>query len=270
MRARTSTAIAQHCKELVKQGFKQVPTHPYLYVNAQGRVCVPSSDKELQLLNGKHIRLGTNIYLNVAKLVLLAFTGEPYRAKEHIKHLDENTANFSPSNLKYANKYARSENEPLNKPNLHTAIRCYHEVPKRFVIKDHFQTRVYLRYILKVRAFYLRNADHADIGVFKTYMSGTQNNFTSVAAAHGISIHDTRIIVHRFLNMLSSEVLADLEAVRLQVLDYAPKPKTRTQALREWNEYMKHRGLPPIPLRKKSHKELYKEYKQQMKIIFEK
>ena len=85
-------------------------------------------------------------------------------------------------------------------------------------------------------------------------MKGVVNNMRNVSKEHDTNLKDVQIIVNDFLNLLINDILADLKAGKLKVNDFQPRPKTKTQLLRETNEQLKEMGLKPVPLRKRAQK----------------
>ena len=255
---------SQTKRNLKEKGFKQAKQYPDLFTNENGIVYSLKAGRELKTTRRNTIILKTGKHVSVPKLVLSAFRNEPIRENTHIKYLDGNRSNLSVLNVEYIRKYESGLKCKLNIENLHTAIRCYFEVPKRDKVKDCIQTRFYLTGIIEKRSFYVYNCNRYGLDVFFSYMQGISNNFKDVGKQHNINIKDVPIIVNGFINLLTSDILADLEAGTLQIKDFLPRPKTKTQAIREWNEYRKELGCEPLPLRKKSTKEKLNDFKKKL------
>ena len=245
-------------KTLKEKGYKQVSGFSGLFIDQLGRV--------YSLKHGKHLKPSTRNYIytgsglvSVPKLVLQAFKGQKYRPGQ-ITYIDGNKYNTTPGNLKYNSLFAANELELINYTGLLTAIRCYFAVPEKFKVKNIVATRILLNEILLKRGFYSSKNQEKYIEVYKTYMNGFVNNYTQSGKQHGLSVRDCAIIVNKFTNTLINEVLTDLENGKLFIWEYQSKPETRTDVIRKYNELNKAKGAPPLPLRKKSTKELLKEW----------
>lgn len=247
---------AERIKQLKENGYKRIPNIPYLYLNIYGKIYSLKKDKELKP-NAKNLIFIENKYLNVPKMMLLVFRKEPIRSNQQIRYIDGDKSNLQIENIEYVRKYKSGLKTNVNNENLYTAIRCYFNVPKKYKVKDRFRTRMYLSEILERRGFYIDNRDKEGIEVFKSYMQDTISNHAVIAQKHNISIWDCAYIVNSFINQLSSEILKALEAGILQIKDFK---KTKKQELKELNEYLISKGLPPVRLRKKSNKELIKDF----------
>ena len=92
-------------------------------------------------------------------------------------------------------------------------------------------------------------------------MQGYTKNRIETAKENCISVRDCSFVVNKFLNILITDIITDLEAGKLTKQVYQTRPKTKTQILREVNEYLTANGGEPVPLRRKSEKELLKDFK---------
>lgn len=247
---------AERIKQLKENGYKRVPDIPYIYLNESGKVYSLQKDRELKPTSKNLVRI-ENGYLNVPKLMLWIFRNEPMRANQQIRYINGDRGDLSIENVEYTRKYKNGLKVNVNNENLYTAIRCYFNVPKKYKVKDRFRTRMYLSEILEKRGFYIDNRHKEGIEVFKSYMQDLISNHTIIAQKHNISIWDCAYIVNGFLNQLSSEILRALNTGILQVKDFK---LTKRQELRELNKQLISYGLNPVRLRKKSNKELLKDY----------
>ncbi|GAT64362.1 hypothetical protein [Paludibacter jiangxiensis] len=246
--------------------FKQVPDMPDLYVTTTGKVYRFEAGKELNPTRTNKIILAGKQF-DVAKLILNAFKKEPIQRKRHVKRIDGNSNNLTPENLKYIDRPEKGLKIEINGENLKSAIRCYFEVPRRYNVNDHILTRFYLNDIILKRRFYLEHAQAKGIEIFMQYMKGFTNSRARVAKELGLYESDCSNVINKFINLLAGEILRDKEAGFLSVKDFKPKPKTKTQIIREINEYRKENGQKPIPLRKKSLKEKLNEFQRLIKDI---
>lgn len=250
----------QIMRNLKEKGFRRVKPYPDLFINEYGTVYSLNAGKELKADHRNTVYISGGKRVSVPRLILFVFRNEPIREKSHIRYLDGNTGNLSPSNMEYVRKYENSHKNEVNAENLYTAIRCYFEVPKKYNLKDYILTRMYLSEIIKKRCFYTEYYKRSGIDVFKSYMKGIANNIKDVGKECDTNFKDVQIIVNDFINLLINDILADLEAGKLKVNNFQPRPKTKTQLLRETNEQLKEMGLKPLPLRKKSLREKAKDF----------
>ena len=257
----------QIIQDLQEKGFKHTKLYPNLLINANGVIYNLNTRKELKADHRNTVHITGGKRLSVPRLVLFAFRNEPIREKSRIKYIDGNRSNLNLSNVEYIRIYENSRKTDVNAENLRTAIRCYFEVPKRYTVKDHIVTRMYLVQIIRKRCFYSENYERFGLDVFKSYMKGCVNNVKAVGKEHEMNFKDVQIIVNEFINLLTSDILADLEIGILKVKNYQPRPKTKTQAIREYNERLKTAGLKPLPLRRKSDKEVLRDFMRKTKEI---
>lgn len=254
----------QIIRDLKEKGFRQVKPFPNLFITETGTVYSLNTGKELKINHRNTVCISGGKRVSVPKLVLFVFRNEPIREKSHIRYLDGNTGNLNPSNIEYVRIYESDRKSKINAENLYTAIRCYFEVPKHYKIKDCILTRIYLTEIIRKRHFYEDNYKRFGLDIFQSYMEGIVNNMQNVGKKHNTNFRDVQIIVNDFLNLLINDILADLKAGQLKVNNFQPRPKTKTQLLRETNEKLKEVGLKPLPLRKKSAKKLLKDFRKKL------
>lgn len=251
----------QTINELKQSGFSVVSGYRNLYVNKNGKVFNLNTGRYLKPTQRNYI-ITDGKYLNAAKLILMVFSNEPYRDGQII-HIDGNKSNLSVKNLKYARIHDTNTIEKVNKADLLKAIRCYFSVEKSFSVDDHLRKTMYLHAILDKRLFLIDNAKAQYIEVFKTYIGTNilnRSNIAQTAKQHGLSYRDCNIIVNQFQNQLVSEILSDLQNGVLSIQDFKPKPKTKTEAIKELNTDLVKRGKKPLPLREKSDKQKVSDY----------
>ena len=253
-------------KYLRANKFKQVPDMPDLYVTTTGKVYRFEVGKELKPAK-THKMIIAGKQFDVAKLILNAFKNEPIQKSRHVRRKDGDSNNVTPENLKYIDHPEKGLKIEINGENLKSAIRCYFEVPSRYNVNDHILTRFYLNAIILKRRFYLEHAQANGIEIFMQYMKGFTNSRSRIAKTFSVYGSDCSNVINRFINLLADEILRDKEAGFLSVKDLKPRPKTKTQLIRELNEYRAENGQPPIPLRKKSLKEKLNEFQRVIKDI---
>lgn len=216
--------------QLKQNGYRKVKGYPYLYINETGSVYSFKTGTYLKPMRRNNIKPDSEC-LNLPKLVLQAFANEPYRSGQ-ITHMDGNKANIERSNIKYSRIFPPDTNpEPLNYADILTAIRCYFEVKRKFRIKDTFRMKMYLNMIADQRLFFIEKSELQHIEVFKTYLN--QNNTTKTANTHGLTIRDYSVIVNKFKNLLVTDILEDLKAGKLKVLDFKTKQRPQIQVKRK-------------------------------------
>ena len=247
-------------RDLIAKGFKRVQTLSDLFINECGAVYSLTKGKELTRDKRNTVNVDGK-RVNVAKLLLSAFSGEPMRENSHIMYIDGNSSNISPSNVKYPQIYTNGLKTDVNPDQLRDIIRCYFEVPPKYSVNNQVITRMFLAEIIRKRAFYTVYSTESGINIFKSYMQGYTKNRIETAKENGISVRDCSFVVNKFLNILITDIITDLEAGKLTKQVYQTRPKTKTQILREVNEYLTANGGEPVPLRRKSEKELLKDFK---------
>jgi len=250
---------------LRENGYKPIPALQNLFINDCGCVFNLKTGKTLKPTKRNYIITAGKTY-NVEKLLLLTFKNEPIRSGK-IKYTDGNKLNLNASNLEYVTKYPHRNN--INPEALKTAIRCYFEVEKKFNQKDYLQTRLYLKLIIKKRNFYFEYSHRNNIDIFKSYMSELTNSRAKVAKEYGISVRDCDHVINDFINLLINDILTDLNAGKLVVMEYLTKT-TKTQEIRELNSHLIKKGYKPLPLRKLSDKEKARKMLKQWNVLLKK
>jgi len=248
-------------KELKKEGFKLIENYNYLYINVNGKVYSTKTRKYIQPTARNYIKAGQK-YINVPKVVLMAFKNEPIRNGK-ILYIDGNTANLSHVNIKYSRLFTNEQTKKVNNTDLMTSIRCYFEVEQKFKIRDNFKTRLFLKSILEKRAFFLRHKKIQGIEVYLTYLGKhlfEQKSIAYTAKEHSLPVRDCLVIVNSFTNILITEILQDLENGILYIHGYLPKLPTKTDEIKQINEYLTSKGQTALPLRKKSEKQIVKDF----------
>ncbi|MBD0402913.1 hypothetical protein [Flammeovirga sp. EKP202] len=253
-----------NAQELKKLGFKTHKDFREIYVNESGKVYHLKKQKFIiPLIKDKPYILHKGKYINVPKLVLLVFKKQRIR-KGQILFIDRDLNNFHKDNVKYVRLFPNGYKVNLKKEDLYKAIRCYIPISESFVLENLTLKTLYIRRILKERLFYSHHQNKEHIEVFRTYVEHDickLSNLNETAEIHGITARDVNVIINTFFNLLSSEILDDLSKGKLNVLPFTPKPLTETQKAKELNKDLIARGLKPIRLRKKSDKELFKDFK---------
>lgn len=225
----------QQINQLKQNGFKMVKDYPYLYINEAGNVYSLKTGEYLNPDPKNNIK-AENKRLSVPKLILQTFKGETYRAGQ-IVYIDGNKANTTAPNIKYSRLFEPDKTIKVNQADLMTVIRCYFEVEKRYTTKNSIQTRIFTRFILSERGFFIDNSEKPFIDVLKTYIEGLQNSLSASAKKHGLTARDCSIIVNGFINQLISDILQDFKAGILRINDYQPRKKrkpTTKQLLEDW------------------------------------
>lgn len=248
-------------REMRLRGFKLVPDYPELLINETADVYNLEKRRFEKLDSKNRIRVaGATKYLSVPKLLLLVFRFVPYREGQHVGYLDGNSKNLCPSNVKYTRLFDKGLKIELNTANLIKAIRCYNQIEKNFQIKNNILARTYLGQIVYKRGILIHPSDPENLKVVETYLEWSTTGIQATAKIHNMSALDCTVIIYSFLNKLSGEILEDLKRGKLSVLDYLPRPKTKTQAIREYNELKKDLGSAPIPLRAQSKKKMVQDF----------
>ncbi|NME66619.1 hypothetical protein [Flammeovirga aprica] len=249
-------------QELRQLGYKTHKDIKGLYINKNGEVYNLKKKKHLKVFKQKPYVLFNSQYINVAKWVLFLFKEKPIRNGQ-ITFIDGNNNNLSIENIKYTRLFSNEYNVPLKEADLLKAIRCYIQVDEKFDLKDHVVKSLYLKTIIRVLRFIENHKEHEYIEIFDTYVNHNPLQFSNVhmvGEIHKISQRDVGIIVNSFFNLLSSQILRFESKGILKIQPFKSKPKTKTEEIREINEYFVPRGFKPLRLKKRSEKEIFKDF----------
>lgn len=250
--------------DLKVKGFIQIKDFKHLYINKIGNVFSLQTNELLKPTINNYIRPSKDSYLNIAKLLLQAFANKPYKQGQ-ITHIDGNKKNLELSNIKYSSIFEPSYKPQVNKSDLLNAIRCYFEIEKEYNINNSILTRLYLQMIARERDYLYTISKEPYFYVFETYLTNVNNNATDTAKRHKLSIRDTIVIINSFINMLSNEVLKDLNKGTLKILDYQTKISEKKKlkiAIEKYNAQKILNNETPLMLKKKSKKQMLKEFRE--------
>ena len=89
----------QIMRDLKEKGFRRVKPYPDLFITGTGTVYSLNAGKELKTEHRNTVYISGGKRVSVPKLVLFVFRNELIREKSHIRYLDGNTSNLSPSNI---------------------------------------------------------------------------------------------------------------------------------------------------------------------------
>lgn len=236
----------QAISDLKKQGFRRIPETD-IFINEQGQTMIyPKNQTESRArltLNGKTIR--------IEKVVLWIFKGEPIRGGK-IVHIDGNTANNSPENLKYRTSQALTP-ENVNRAQLLTAIRYYFSVKKTFKARTNdYQTRFYLKEIIQKRNRYSGKPTKTETIFFDWCYCWTTDPTTNkqISEKYGLTILEAKTLIAKQVNQFSTAIIQEFEANKLEVLPYfKPKRKPNKPAYlpKSIRKAFKELGLKPTP-----------------------
>ena len=210
--------------DLKKQGFRRIPETDF-FINDKGQTMIyPKNQPESRArltLNGKTIR--------IEKVVLWIFKGEAIRGGK-IVHIDGNTANNSPENLKYktlGTLTAAPVN--VNRHDLLTAIRCFFIVEKTFKARTNdYQTRAYLQEIIRKRSNYKGKPTQFETIFFDWCYCWTCEPLTNkqIAEKYGLTLLEAKTLIAKQLNEFTAAIIKDLENGKLDLFPYY-KPKRK-------------------------------------------
>lgn len=236
----------QAISDLKKQGFRRIPETD-TFINEQGQTMIyPKNQTESRArltLNGKTIR--------IEKVVLWIFKGEPIRGGK-IVHIDGNTANNSPENLKYRTSQALTP-ENVNRDQLLTAIRHYFSVKKTFKARTNdYQTRFYLKEIIQKRNRYSAKPTKTETIFFDWCYCWTTDPTTNkqISEKYGLTVLEAKTLIAKQVNQFSAAIIQEFEANKIEVLPYfkpkrkPTKPAYLPQSIRK---AFKDLGLKPTP-----------------------
>lgn len=246
-------------RELQKKGFKKTKISG-LYLTNNGLCYNSISKRNLTIINGK-TTINGKAY-NVAKIILETFCKIPVRSGQ-INFINGNDKDFSFENLEY--KSTIKQLQPVT-TDLIKCIRFYFEVENNFTTSN-ILYKYYLYEIIKKRGFNLKYKG-IDFDLFLEYVKTDfwilSNNQNNTFAKFNYTATNGKNAINKYLNLLISECLQDFENGLLKVKGFKPKPLTKTQKLKELQKSVNEYGLNvKIPLRKKSNKELFKDFQKQ-------
>ena len=244
-------------RELKKQGFKKTQISG-LYVSKSGFCCNSVSKRNITVRNGK-ASVNGKAY-NVSKLVLETFYKIPVRSGQII-FINGNDKDFSFENL----QYKTTIKPPLPvETDLIKCVRFYFEVDKN-LNKKSFLIKFYLSEIIKKRGFNLKYKGldfDLFLYYFKTEFLYLSENQKAVFQKFNYSATNGKNAINKYLNLLICDCMQDFENGLLEIKNFTPKPKTKTEINKQFNDKMKKQGLNiKIPLRKPSLKESISKYK---------
>lgn len=246
-------------RELLKQGFKKTKISG-LYLTNNGLCYNSISKRFLTITNGKTTIDGKTY--NVAKIILETFCKIPVRSGQ-INFINGNEKDFRFENLEYKSTIKQTPPVPTD---LIKCIRFYFEVDKKINSKS-LMIKYYLYEIIKIRGFNLKYKS-TDFDLFLEYVKTNfwilSNNQNNTFVKFNYTATNGKNAINKYLNLLVNECLQDFENGLLHLKNFVPKPPTKTQKLKELQKSVNESGLNiKIPLRKKSNKELLKDFKKQ-------
>lgn len=228
------------------KGFRRIPETD-IFINESGKITVYPKERTTSpsriYLNGKTIR--------IEKFVLWIFKGEPIRGGK-IVHIDGNTANNSPENLKYRTLEALTP-ENVNRAQLLTAIRYYFSVKKTFKARTNdYQTRFYLKEIIQKRNRYNASPTKTETIFFDWCYCWTTDPTTNkqISEKYDLTQLEAKTLIAKQVNQFSAAIIQEFEANKLEVLPYfKPKRKPNKPAYlpKSIRKAFKELGLKPTP-----------------------
>ena len=251
---------AVQISELVQLGFKKTQICG-LYVSKTGVCYNSASMRKLSIRNGK-TSINGKAY-NVAKIILETFCKIPVRTGS-INFINGNNNDFNLENLEY--KTTMKQPPPVA-TDLIKCIRLYFEVENNFNVSS-LLYKYYLHQVFIKSNLFWRCESCTDFDLFLEYLKNdfcTSNNQKSISDKFGYTLTNGKNAINKYLNLLVAECLQNLENGILQLKDFAPKPPTKTQKLKQLQKSVNNYGLSiKIPLRKPSTKELLNQFKKKI------
>ena len=245
-------------RELQKIGFKKTQISG-LYVSKNGKAYNYNSNRYLTATAKGTIIINGKGY-NFAKLILETFAKIENRSG-FINFKNGNNKDFSFENLEYKSTIKQP---PPVATDLIKCIRFYFAVDKNFTTSNVLY-KYYLYQIILKRGFEWRCASCKDFDLFLDYSKNdfkTANNQNNTFAKFNYTATNGKNAINKYLNLLVNECLQDFENGLLKLKDFAQKPPTKTQKLKELQKSVNEYGLKiKIPLRKPSVKEVFNRYK---------
>lgn len=215
----------EKCKQLRAEGWREIP-ETEKWINVKG--------EQLNQRTGKvqKVQKVSTTYgkIKVEKVILWLFKGQTPRSGQII-HINGDKANHTPENVKYASLNECVNKEIVNRADLLGALRCYYEIDRKEKPNTgEFITRLRLKDIANYRRYTERNKKEPFFDVFADWLNVdiTQiQNIKQIADKHDLGIRDTRTIIARYVNRLTSEILNDLQVGKLRLLQYIENKRER-------------------------------------------
>lgn len=239
--------------DLKKQGFKRTSIKG-LYITDTGKGYNITTHK---YLTGKKSRITFNgKQYNLAKLILETFCKIPIRSGQ-INVINGNEDDIHYSNLEY--RTTPTQIEP-NEDDLIKCVRLYFSVEAKFN-KRSLLFKYYLNEVSKKRGFKLRTEKNKGSMLFFDWLDfmkiGKTKNMYYLSLEHGFTATNGKNEIYKYLNMLVDEVLGDFEKGILKVKDfYVPvRKKSKKQLVKQYLEFNKEFDKKVIELEKETEKQ---------------
>ncbi len=188
------------------------------WINTRGETYCTKTEKISRSATVK-TKFGT---IRTEKAVLWTFKGEPPRGGSVI-HINGNNDDFTPGNMKYTTLEDCRQTEKVNNENLYTALRCYLQVERKY--KPRLQdiiTKTILRLIVDKRKFAPQSDREPVFDVLTVYLDDWSATSKIIAEKQNITVRDARTIIAKYINQLTGEIIADLNAGKLEIQPFAP------------------------------------------------
>jgi len=210
-------------KQLYAAGWRPIPDAAF-WLNSKGEQIDTQTGKTKipRSVQTPHGNISTE------KAVLWLFGGITPR-KGQVTHIDGNKANKALENLKYSSLALAATPETVNRADLLRAIRCYCQIGRmdKPIVSD-FMTRLYLQIVAKARNYAAAHSKEPHFALFANWIDN-RATIPDAAKAHGVGIRDARTIIARYVNTLTGEAVADLQAGRLELQPYLPTARELRQ-----------------------------------------
>lgn len=211
--------IKKKAAELKQKGYRPVKGFRGLYVAPDGRAFDLAKQKRLNMERGRNI-LYKGARVNILKIIMFVFNGEPIRKNEHVYFIDGDSSNTTHTNLKYSAIRPGSVKRDFEKELM--SVRCYYPVLEDYNPRYIGLSKLYFSAIAEKRAFYDRKKGVKFIEVFRCYLEGGD------VSRFCMSERNLRRVINDFMDLLTSEIIKDLENGALRVLPFiAPRPTLR-------------------------------------------
>ena len=237
---KTSKKIAKvkpTISELQKQGFFKT-TVLGLYLTKSGKAYNIATNKELKPSQSGNVAISGKSH-NLAKLILQKFKNIPINSGKII-FVNGNKRDFDFNNLIYS---TTSSYKAPTESQIIKAIRLYFQISTGFN-RQNILFKYYLQQIAVVRGFILER-NEKDFFIFVEWLTpGTQNASKSeTSLKNGFTSRNGTNSINKYLAVLISDCLLDLENGILSVKEFEQKPLTQSQQIKKANQTLKELGL---------------------------
>lgn len=223
--------------ELLKQGYLKTDVKG-LYLTKSGKAYNIATNRELKPTQSGKVIISGKSY-NLTKLMLQKFKSIPIRNGKTI-FINGNARDFHFNNLIYKNTI---NHKAPKESQIVKVIRLYFQISTGFN-RQNVLFKYYLQEIAITRGFVLERKEIDFILFSEWLMPFIQTaNKSEVSIKNGFTVRNGTNSINKYLDILISDCLLDLENGILSIKDFEQKPLTKSQQIKKANQTLKELGL---------------------------